>query len=183
MYVRMPKERVAVLIGPEGETKKLIERLGEVKIKINSKTGDVSLSFKGGDKAGGANFKAMAARDVVKAIARGFSPPNAMRLFDDDNYLELIDIRDYSGKDSKHVRRVRARIIGTGGRTRRLIEELSGSEMVVYGNTVGLIGDIISLNAAKRAAEMVLEGSEHAAVYRFLEGKRREMKFMEMSMN
>ena len=78
---------------------------------------------------------------------------------------------------------MRARIIGTDGKTRRLIEDLSGAEMVIYGNTVGLIGDIMELNAAKRAAEMVLEGSEHAAVYKFLEGKRREMKFMEMSMN
>lgn len=178
LFVRMPKERVAVLIGPEGETKKLIERLGSVKIAIDSRSGDVAISF----KSKGTDFKAMAARDAVKAIARGFSPQTAARLFDDDNYLELIDIRDYSGKSSKHVRRIRARIIGTEGKTRRTIEELSGADMVIYGNTVGMIGDVVSLDAAKRAAQMVLEGSEHSAVYRFLEGRRREMKFMEMGM-
>ena len=105
-----------------------------------------------------------------------------MRLAEEDNFLELIDIRDYSGKTQKHVMRIRGRLIGKDGKTRRIIEEMSGAEMCIYGNTVGLIGDVYSLDAAKRASEMVLEGSEHSAVYRFLENKRREMRFMEMSM-
>ncbi|MCK4757171.1 MAG: RNA-processing protein [Thermoplasmata archaeon] len=178
LFVRMPKERVAVLIGHDGKVKKQIEKLASVKINVESKSGDVAISFKGNDT----NFKALAARDIVKAIARGFSPNRAMCLFDDDNYLELLDVRDYAGKSHKHNRRIRARLIGTKGKTRHLIEELSGAEMSIYGNTVGLIGDVHSLDAAKRATQMLLEGSEHSAVYRFLEGRRREMKFMEMGM-
>ena len=73
-------------------------------------------------------------------------------------------------------------MIGTNGKTRRIIEGLSGAEMSIYGNTVGLIGDLVSMDASKRAVEMILEGSEHAAVYRFLEGQQRKMRFMEMSM-
>ena len=181
IFVRMPKDRVAVLIGQKGTVKKQIEKIAGVKIKINSKSADVSISFK--SEAEEESFKAMAARDVVKAIAQGFSSDTAMRLFDDDYYLELLDIRDFAGKSSKHVRRVRARIIGVNGRTRRVIEELSGADMVIYENTVALIGDVISLHAAKRACEMILEGSEHSAVYKYLEGRRREMKFLEMTMN
>ncbi|MCK5039164.1 MAG: RNA-processing protein [Thermoplasmata archaeon] len=179
IFVRMPEDRVAVLIGQKGTVKRQIEKMGEVKIKINSKSADVSISFKGE----GENFKAMAARDVIKAIALGFSSDTAMRLFDDDNYLAVLDIRDFAGKTSKHVRRVRARIIGVNGKTRRVIEELSGADMVIYENTVGIIGDVISMDAAKRGCEMILDGSEHAAVYKYLEGRRREMKFLEMSMN
>ncbi len=181
IFVRMPKDRVAVLIGQKGMVKRQIEKIGDVKIKIDSKSADVSISFKGDME--GENFKAMAARDVVRAIALGFSSDTAMRLFDDDNYLAVLDIRDFAGKSSKHVRRVRARIIGVNGRTRRVIEELSGADMVIYENTVGIIGDIISMDAAKRGCEMILDGSEHAAVYKYLEGRRREMKFLEMSMN
>lgn len=177
LYVRMPKERVAILIGPKGQTKHHIEEFSKVKISVDSKSGDVSIS----SEAEG-DFKSLIARDVVKAIARGFSPQTAMRLFNEDNYLELLDIRDYAGKNSKHVRRIRARIIGSEGKTRRIIEEMSGADMCIYGNTIGLIGDVYSLDAAKRAAQMILEGSEHSAVYRFLEGRRREMKFMEMGM-
>ena len=178
LYVRMPKERVAVLIGQKGRAKRLIEKNTGVKIHVDSKTGDVAIH----SANDASDFGAFTARDIVKAIARGFSPDRAMSLFREDIYLELIDIRDYSGKSSKHVRRVRARIIGTDGKTRRIIEEMSEAELSIYGNTVGMIGDIYSVDIAKRATQMVLEGSEHSAVYRYLEGRRRDLRFMEMGM-
>lgn len=188
LYVRMPKERVAVLIGQKGEAKKLIEKRCEVKIHVDSRTGDVAIRSGGeissidrSEETVG-DLMAFTARDVVKAIARGFSPERAMRLFDDDVYLELLDIRDYAGKSAKHVRRVRSRIIGTGGKTRRIIEEMSEADLSIYGNTVGIIGDIWSLDIAKRAAQMVLEGSEHSTVYRYLEGRRRDLRIAEMGM-
>ena len=105
-----------------------------------------------------------------------------MRLVGEDMYLEVVDIRDFAGKDRKHVARVRARLIGTDGKTRNTIEEFSGAELSIYGNTVAIIGDILSMDAAKRAVEMLLEGSEHSAVYKFLENKRRYLKFREMAM-
>ncbi len=177
LYVRMPKERVAVLIGQKGEVKQRIEEMTETQIQVDSKTGDVGIASKEeGD------YMALKARDIVKAIARGFSPDRAMQLRSDDIYLELLDVRDFVGKSTKHVRRIRARLIGTDGKTRRIIEELTGAEMSIFGNSVAIIGDIQSLDVAKRASQMILEGSEHSAVYRFLEGRRRAFKFMEMGM-
>jgi len=181
LYVRIPKERVGVLIGPEGATKKLIEESTGVTLDIDSKMGEVTIIPKEEEVATG--LVGLAARDVVKAIARGFSPDRAIALKNDDVYLAVLDIRDYVGKSRKHIQRIRARIIGTGGKTRRVIEELAGAEMSVYGNTVALIGDLLSMDASKRAVEMILEGSEHAAVYKFLEGRRRDMRFREMSMS
>ena len=178
LYVRMPKERVAVLIGSKGEAKQIIEERTGVKIEIESKTGDVSIQSENDES----DFNAFTARDIVKAIARGFSPERAMTLVKEDIYLDLIDIRDYSGKSSKHVRRIRGRLIGSDGKTRRIIEELSEAELSIYGNTVGIIGDIYSLDIAKRATQMILEGSEHSVVYRYLERRKRDLKMMEMGM-
>jgi ribosomal RNA assembly protein len=180
LYVRIPKERVGALIGPEGQTKKMIEEKACVKLDVDSETGDVTIIPK--EDALEMGMVGLAARDIVKAVGRGFSPERAMALVSDDVYLEVMDIRDYAGKSPKHVSRLRARLIGTGGKTRRIIEELSGAEMSVYGNTVSLIADIVSMDVARRAVEMILEGSEHSAVYRFLEGQRRRMKLMEMGM-
>jgi ribosomal RNA assembly protein len=174
----MPKDRVAILIGPNGATKKTIEERTGASIEVDSKSGDVAVLA----KEGTSDFTGLVARDIVKAIARGYSPERAMRLLNEDVYLEFLDIRDYTGKSSKHVRRVRGRLIGTKGKTRRIIEELSGAEVSIYGNTVGMLGDVVELNVAKRAIQMILEGSEHAAVYKFLEGRRRDMKLMEMGM-
>ena len=180
LYVKMPKERVGVLIGEDGKVKRQIEKACVVTLKVDSESGDVTVIPKEEGLKDG--LVGLNARDIVKAIARGFSPDRAMRLVAEDMYFDVIDIRDFTGKDQKHVSRVRARLIGTNGKTRNTIEEYSGAELSIYGNTVAIIGDILSLDAAKRAVEMLLEGSEHSAVYKFLENKRRYLKFREMAM-
>ncbi|MFO7619334.1 MAG: KH domain-containing protein [Thermoplasmata archaeon] len=180
LYVKIPKDRVGVLVGPNGEVKHQIEKSCMVELKIDSSSGDVTvIPTEEGSKDG---LVGLSARDIVKAIARGFSPERAMKLVSEDMFLEVIDIRDFAGKDRKHIARVRARLIGTDGKTRNTIEEFSGAELSIYGNTVAIIADLLSMDAAKRAVEMLLEGSEHSAVYRFLENKRRYLKYREMAM-
>ena len=180
LYVKIPKERVGVLIGPDGTIKTQIEHSCGVTLEIDSKSGDVTIIPKEEEMQKG--NVGLNARDIVKAIARGFSPERAMRLVSDDMYLTVIDIRDFAGKDRKHVVRVCGRIIGANGKTRRIIEEMTGAELSVFGNSVAIIGDLMSMDIAQRAVEMLLEGSEHAAVYRFLEARRRDLRFAEMSM-
>ena len=181
LYVKIPKERVGVLIGPDGKVKTQIERSCGVKLEIDSKIGEVTVIPKAKEVQKG--HVGLAARDIVQAIASGFSPDRAMQLANEDMYFSIVDIRDFAGKERKHVARIRARLIGTNGKTRRIIEDLSESELSIYGNTVAIIGDLMSMDASRRAVEMLLEGSEHSAVYRFLETKHREMRFMEMSMH
>ena len=52
--------------------------------------------------------------------------------------------------------------------------------MSVYGHTVALIGEAFHLAIAREAVEMLLRGSEHNTVYRFLERKREHIKVYEM---
>ena len=170
--VKIPTERVGVLIGTKGSTKARIEKLTGVKLTIDSEEGDVEVdSTHSEDPAIG-----LAVCNVITAIGRGFSPPKAIKLLQDEYYLELLDIRDYVGKKQEHVVRMRSRLIGTHGKTRALIEELTGAYVSVYGNTVGIIGDTLQLDVARRALDMILEGSEHAAVYHFLEGRSARLK-------
>jgi ribosomal RNA assembly protein len=180
LYVKIPKERVAVLIGPDGEVKRQIEKACKVTLKIDSESGDVTVIPK--EEGARDGMVGLNARDIVKAIARGFSPDRAMKLVADDMYLEVMDIRDFAGKNPKHVSRLRARLIGTNGKTRKVIEDFSGAELEIHGNTVSIIADYLSMDAAKTAVEMLLEGSEHSAVYRFLERKRQYLKYREMAM-
>ena len=180
LYVKIPKDRVGVLVGPKGQVKTQIEQSCGVALQIDSKTGDVTIIPK--EEAVATGMVGLAARDIVKAIARGFSPERAMRLTKDDVYLSVIDIRDFAGKRRKHVQRVRGRVIGKKGKTRRIIEKLARLQSASNGDAAGIIGDLVCMDIAKRAVEMLLEGSEHAATYRYLEGRRRDLKFMEISM-
>ncbi len=172
-FVRVPRERIAILIGHTGDIKRRVKRAtGGVLLEIDSETGEVNLDpAKSEDPT-----MVLKAADFVKAVGRGFSPERAEKLFNEDYYFQLLDIRDYCGKSPKKVRRLRSRIIGTDGKTRRIIEDMSGCELSIYGNTVGIIGSIDEMPAASTAVDMILSGSEHSTVYKFLEARRRRMK-------
>jgi ribosomal RNA assembly protein len=163
---------VGVIIGPGGATVKQLERMTGIPIRIESDPGEVWID----DTNPKDPLMPLKVEDIVKAMARGFSPDHAFKLISEDMYLHVFDIHDYVGKDRDDVRRVSARIIGSEGKTRRLIEELSGALMSVYGHTVSIIGDLDSMGVAKKACDMILSGSEHSAVYGFLEGQRRKQK-------
>ncbi|MCU0861129.1 MAG: KH domain-containing protein, partial [Methanomassiliicoccales archaeon] len=76
--------------------------------------------------------------------------------------------------------RQRARVIGSNGKTRRLIEDLTGVYMSVYGSTVGLIGQPEQVEVARKAVDILLRGSEHSTVYSYLERSRPKLRIIEM---
>ena len=119
---------------------------------------------------------ALKMENIVRAIARGFSPKHAMRLFNDDANLYIFDIHDYVGKKESHVRRLKSRIIGRNGKTKRVLERLTDSDISVYGHTVSVISDVYSMNIIKKAIDMLLEGSKHATVYRFVESSMKSLR-------
>ena len=174
LFARIPRERIGVLIGANGNVKEYIERKLPVKLDINSETGDVIITLKEGAEDPSLLFKA---KDVVLAIGRGFSPERAFRLLDEENcILEIIDLRSMLGRSESALKRIKGRIIGRDGKTRAIIEEMSGALVSVYGHTVAIIGDFDQVNVAREAVNMLINGSEHASVYRFLQRKRQEIK-------
>jgi len=90
--------------------------------------------------------------------------------------LDIIDLRAIFGRSESDIRRVKGRIIGMEGKTRKIIEELTDTNICVYGHTVSIIGDIEQVQAAREAIQMLINGSPHNIVYRFLHRKRRELK-------
>lgn len=169
---KVPHDRIGVMIGKRGETLKKLEKEGKVKVYIDSETGEVIIH----DEQAEDTYLAYRMRDVLKAIGRGFSPEHALLLFKDEMYYEEFDIRDYVGKSNKRIMQVRSRMIGTDGRTRRLIEELTDCLISIKGNSVALIGDLEGLKVASKAVIMVLSGSEHSSVYSYMERKRKDLK-------
>lgn len=169
--VRIPQERIGILIGKGGEVRRALEERTGVALDIDSATGLVKIRLVGDDPAG-----LLKARNVVVAVGRGFSPERAFRLLDEDVYFEVINLRDCVGKSESNLRRVKGRIIGEGGRTRRLIEETTGAYVSVYGHTISIIGDLEGYLTARQAIEMLIRGGQHRTVYRFLFTRRRQLR-------
>jgi len=172
-FVRVPKERIGILIGKKGETKDLVESELRVQLDIDSEASTVGIYERSDTDDPLAVWKG---RDMVRAIARGFSPAKAMRLREDGTIVEIIDISEIVGHSKNSIRRIRGRIIGKEGKTRRVIETLTGVNMSVYGKTVSILGTFEEVYDAKKAVDMLLEGKPHSGVYRYLEKVHKERK-------
>jgi len=170
----VPKERIGVIIGKKGETKKRIEEELGVKLKIDSRTGEVIILTP--QENADALLKASA---VIKAIARGFSPENALLLKNDDYTLSLIDLAQYAST-KKALVRIRGRIIGEKGKARLLIEELTNTKICVYGKTVGIIGPWDKVGLAEEAIRKLAEGARHATVFDWLYEQKRIEKMIKL---
>ncbi|MGC8960877.1 MAG: KH domain-containing protein, partial [Candidatus Bathyarchaeia archaeon] len=132
----IPKERVGVLIGRGGKVKEHIEKSLRVNLKVDGSLGSVEVE--------GLDSNPMSvwrARDVILAIGRGFPPEKAFKLISSDEHLlEVMDLRSILGRSENAIRRVKGRIIGREGKTRRILEEVAGVDISVYGHTVSIIG-------------------------------------------
>ncbi|MBS7624452.1 RNA-processing protein [Candidatus Bathyarchaeota archaeon] len=174
LFVKIPRERIGVLIGQNGSVKDYIQKKLPVKLDIDSESGDVTITLREDAEDPSLLFRA---KDVVLAIGRGFSPERAFKLLEsEDCMLDIIDLREILGKSESEIRRIKGRIIGRDGKAREMIEELSGASVSVYGHTVAIIGDVEQVNVAREAINMLIDGSQHSTVYRFLQRKKQELK-------
>ncbi len=171
--LKIPKERIAVLVGKEGKVKAELENQTGATISIDSKEGDVLL--KSSD-----SVKLFLLKDIVQAIGRGFNPEIAMQLLKPDYVLEILSLSDFV-KSQNQMLRLKGRVIGKAGKSRETIEELTETNIAVYGKTIAIIGFCDNVATSKRAVESLLQGSQHASVYKWLEKFRRQRKFDEMS--
>ena len=169
---RIPQDRIAVLIGRKGTTRRALEKATNSTLHIDSNSGDVSVVW---DDEFDPILR-MKFPDVIRAIGRGMNPDRALQLLKDDHHLLLYDMREYVGKNPNQQRRIRSRLIGRNGRIRELIEEHSGSEVTIYGSTVVIIGDEDALPLAGQAVERLLQGAEHSSVLKHLEVERRKRR-------
>jgi ribosomal RNA assembly protein len=178
LNVTIPQDRIGALVGEEGRIKQRIEQTFRAKLNIDSETGIVELTLvsEEGDAA-----SLLKARDVVNAIGRGFSPDRAFVLRDEDVILDIIDLREIFGRNEDTISRIKGRVIGRRGKTRNLIEELTKTDVSVYGHTISLIGDYDSISTAREATMMFLEGKQHSTVYKFLRQRRHEEKIKKIT--
>ncbi len=168
MYeLRIPRARVACLIGKKGETKRLIERSTKTRLRVSSE-GDVQIDGEG--------YNGYICETVVKAVGRGFNPLVALQLLQENYALEIIEIKDVAGNKPHKLTRIRSRLIGERGKARRIIERLTRCHVCVYGKTVSIIGEYEPLNVAFRGLQKLLHGSPHGHVYGFLEREMRKVR-------
>jgi ribosomal RNA assembly protein len=172
--IRVPEQRVAVIVGRNGRVRKRVEKLTNTKIDVSSE-GLVTITSPQDSEDPVLAWKA---RDMIRAMARGFSPKRALSLIDEDARLIIISLKEFVGNSPTQLKRVAGRIIGESGRTRRVIEETTETMLSIYGKTVAIIGFDPQIDYASRAITMLIDGAPHGSVYKYLEKSRRDINRM-----
>ncbi len=158
--IRIPEERVKILRSAKEDIEK------RCKVKLNINDGEIQIN---GDPE-----HVFFALDVVKAIGRGFEPKKALLLTKEDFVLHIIPLREYFNTENS-IRRVKGRVIGEKGRIKLQIEEATDSYLSIYGNTIAIISKIDSIELAKEAIEMLINGAKHSTVLNYLSRAKKQL--------
>jgi len=110
----------------------------------------------------------MRAAAVIKAFGRGFDFRTTMLLLEEGWTFETIDIRVFAGKSKSRCTSLKARVIGTGGTVKNKIQKYTNTKISIFGRTISIIGKWEDVEKARNAIEMLLSGSKHNTVYKFL---------------
>ena len=158
--IKVPEDRIAVIIGKGGNIRQEIENNTHTKIKVDE---DVEIE--------GEALDVMTAENIVKAISRGFSPENAFELLDEEKFMSMLELP----KSENTLKRIRSRLIGAKGKCRRNIEMLTKTKISIYGRTAGIIGKYENVELAKGGINRIVKGVSHSAVYEYLEGHQKDL--------
>lgn len=161
-FIAIPRERMDDF----DKLKKKLEEITGVEIEVSR---DEKNTIKIEDED---SLNVVCCSQVVHAFGRGFDVEDALNLLDDDYKLEIVSIQEHSGKSKQRLVILRGRLIGTKGKTKAAIEDAAGVKLAVYGKTVSIIGRWDRVQVARQAVEMILRGSKHNSVYRFLEEQK-----------
>ncbi len=163
--IRIPQERMKAFSENKGKMMKEIEKTCKVTLVLTP-DGDVEIE---GDHA-----DVYFTKDVVKAIARGFEPKIALRIYKDDFHLYIIDLRDFEST-TNGIARLKGRIIGEEGSMKMEIENATSCYLSIYGRTVSIIAKLDTLEYAKEAIGMLIDGAQHSSVFNFLAKARQNI--------
>jgi len=111
---------------------------------------------------------------IIEAINLGFSLEKALALKNEDVILHILNIRDITRRND--LERVRARLIGTQGKTKSNMENLSDCMISIHDNWVGIIGEVGCIEEAIISLRMIIQGSKQGNVYTRLEKKKKERR-------
>jgi len=142
------------------KSKKRLEE--KLKVKITNKGQEVSINGKPEDE--------YIAEKVIEALNFGFPFSDALLIKEEDNMLEIINIKDHTKRND--LKRVRARIIGTQGKTLKTLCKLTKCCFELKDNEVGIIGNPEYIENAQEAIIHLIKGSKQANVYKFLESNQ-----------
>ena len=130
-----------------------------LKIKISNRGKEITIDGEAEDE--------YIAEQVIDALNFGFPFSVAIQIKDEDFMFEIINIKDHTTR--KDLERIRARIIGTKGKTLATLSTLTNCFFELKDNEVAIIGDPLHIKLAQDTIISLIKGTKTSNVYAYLE--------------
>lgn len=149
-----------VIVENMRKVKKAVPRIeNRIKVFISFNKGSVNVT--------GNELNEYITEKIIRAIDFGFDVEDALLLTREDFVLEFIEVKEHTRRNN--LSDVRARLIGTDGKAKKAIENITESIIVINGNDIGVIVDTEHLAATIQGIELLIQGSKHGNVFSYLE--------------
>ena len=139
------------------KNRKKLEKV--LNVKITNRGKEISIKGKPTDE--------YTAEKVVDALNFGFPFSIAILIKEEEFIFEILNIKDHTKR--KDLERIRARIIGTRGKTLQTLHQLTKCRFELKDNYVGIIGAPEHLENAQEAVIAIIRGAKQSNVYNQLE--------------
>lgn len=130
-----------------------------LKVKISVKGGNVEIS--------GEEINEFFAEKVLKALEFPFLVEEALLLLNEEYLFEVLSIKNITHR--KDISTIKSRIIGSKGKTLKVLRNLSNSYIVVKDNNVAIIAHCDNFENTVQAVTSLIHGSKQGNVYEYLE--------------
>lgn len=139
------------------KNKKRLEKILDVKISIKNQEVEID----------GTPENEHDATQVIDALNFGFPFKAAISIKEEEKVLEIINIKEYT--KTSNLERIRARIIGKGGKTLKTLSKLTNCYIELKENQIGVIGNPENLETILEGIIEIIQGSKHGNVYKGIE--------------
>ena len=151
-------EKIARIIKNHRKLEKILN------LKITNRGREVFLDGEGGDEYLGGK--------VVEALDFGFPFSSAVAIKKEEMEFEVINIKDHTKRND--LKTIRARLIGRSGKALKTLSNLTDCFIELKDNKISIIGFPESIESARMAIILIIQGSKHSNAYKFLEKHRPE---------
>jgi ribosomal RNA assembly protein len=110
------------------------------------------------------------AEKVIDAVSMGFPVDTALLIKKEEMMFEILNLKDHTNRND--LERIRGRIIGKGGKTLKVLSDLTDCFFELKDNQIGIIGSPECIQNAQNACISLIKGSKQGNVYAHLEKTR-----------
>lgn len=154
------------VLGRNHQNKKRIEESMNISLEISGS----EITIKSRKKDSVAEY---ITSEILEALSLGFNFEAAIQLKNPDYVLKEINLKNYV-KQSR-LETIKGRIIGTQGKAKKVIKNITDVDLALTDNVVAIIGTAEKIEVVSKAVESLIQGSPHSAVYKYLEKSRAKL--------